>query len=110
VTDNLGATASVSHSVTVQAPPPPNVPPSAEFSFSCTDLGCSFTDASTDSDGTIASWSWDFGDGATSNAQNPDHTYDTGGGFSVQLTVTDNDGDGGSVTHTVTVVAPAGGP
>jgi PKD repeat protein len=110
VTDNRGATASVSKPVTVNVSPPPNAPPTAGFSFSCTDLGCSFTDESTDSDGTVDSWSWDFGDGTSSNAQNPDHTYDTGGDFIVQLTATDNDGVSRSVTHTVTVVAPASGP
>ncbi|MFC7503142.1 endonuclease/exonuclease/phosphatase family protein, partial [Nocardioides sp. GCM10030258] len=38
-----------------------NQPPTASFTHSCTNLACTFTDASTDADGTIASRSWDFG-------------------------------------------------
>ena len=48
------------------AAPAPNAAPTADFTFSCVDLSCDFTDASSDSDGEIASWSWSFGDGATS--------------------------------------------
>jgi uncharacterized surface protein with fasciclin (FAS1) repeats len=50
-----------------------------------------FTDASTDEDGTIDSWSWDFGDDTTSTDQNPTHTYDEVGTYTVTLTVTDDD-------------------
>ncbi len=38
------------------------------------------------------SWHWDFGDGATSNDQSPDHKYISAGNYSVTLTVTDNFG------------------
>ncbi|MCG3156248.1 MAG: hypothetical protein DKINENOH_02871 [bacterium] len=47
-------------------------------------LTVAFTDQST---GGPASWSWDFGDGNSSNAQNPTHTYATAGDYTVQLTV-----------------------
>ncbi|MBR9990579.1 MAG: S8 family serine peptidase [Gemmatimonadetes bacterium] len=80
-----------------------NSPPSASFTYSCSDLSCSFTDTSTDSDGTIASRAWSFGDGSTSTATNPSHTYSSGGTYSVQLTVTDNDGATNSSTRSVTV-------
>ena len=40
----------------------------------------------------ITSWAWSFGDGGTSNLQNPTHTYNTSGTFDVNLTVTDIDG------------------
>ncbi len=83
-------------------------PPTADFSSSCTDLSCSFTDQSSDSDGTIASWSWDFGDGAMSSMQNPDHTYASAGTFPVGLTVTDNDGDSDSTSKNVTVTEATG--
>jgi PKD repeat protein len=53
----------------------------------------SFTDASTDEDGTIASWDWNFGDEATSTEQNPMHTYDAVGTYTVTLIVTDDDGN-----------------
>jgi hypothetical protein len=56
-------------------PPPGNQPPSASFTYDCSVLSCSFTDTSSDSDGTVSGWSWTFGDGATSTAQNPAHEY-----------------------------------
>jgi PKD repeat protein len=106
VKDNGGATGTTSRAVTVTAPPPPNQPPVAKFTWSCTDLSCSFTDGSTD-DGTIAAWSWTFGDNSGSSAtQNPSHVYPAGGSYEVTLTVTDNKGATGTVKHTVTVMAP----
>jgi PKD repeat protein len=45
-----------------------------------------------DSDGSIAAYSWDFGDGNTSTLANPTHSYSTAGTFTPTLTVTDNDG------------------
>ncbi|HYU90630.1 MAG TPA: PKD domain-containing protein, partial [Gemmatimonadales bacterium] len=106
VTDNQGATGSVSHSVTVTAPPPVNQPPVAAFTSSCTQLTCNFTSTSSDPDGSVASYAWTFGDGGTASAQNPSHTYTAGGTFTVTLTVTDNQGGTGNVSHTVTVTAP----
>jgi Zn-dependent metalloprotease len=100
VTDNDGATDSISKDVTVTAP---NVPPTADFTFTTDGLTANFTDTSTDSDGTIVAWDWNFGDGNTSTVQNPSHTYASGGTYSVTLTVTDNDGATDSVTKDVTV-------
>jgi len=48
-------------------------------------LTVNFTDQST---GDITSWSWDFGDGATSTEQNPSHTYTDAGTYTVSLAVT----------------------
>ena len=83
--------------------------PMANFSSSCTLLSCDFTDASTDSDGTIVSWSWDFGDGNSSTSQNPSHTFGSNGTYSVMLTVTDDAGETDSKTIAVTVNDGTGG-
>src|SRR3989441_715690 len=86
----------------------PNQPPTAAFTFSCNGLACSFSDQSSDPDGSVTSWQWTFGDGTTgSTAQNPSHTYSAGGSYTVTLTVTDNQGAPNSpVSHTVQVTAP----
>ena len=56
-----------------------------------------FIDRSEDPDGEVVEWEWDFGDGATSTEQNPTHTYDDPGTYTVTFTVTDD--DGASVTE-----------
>jgi len=91
-----------------------NTNPVANFTSSCTDLACTFTDLSSDPDAGdgVASWTWAFGDNATSNSQNAAHSYSAAGSFDVTLTVTDNNGGTKSVTKSVDVTAaPApGGP
>jgi PKD repeat protein len=83
---------------------PPNQPPVASFSSSCQELACGFNGtASSDPDGTVTSYAWDFGDGATATGAQPAHTFATAGTYPVKLTVTDNLGGTGSVTHNVQV-------
>jgi len=89
--------------------PPANVPPVANFSDTVSGLAVNFTDSSTDSDGTIASRSWNFGDGATSTATNPSHTYAAAGTYTVSLQVTDNSGATNTKTASVTVSSGGGG-
>ncbi len=85
--------------------------PSANFTFTTSGLTANFTDTSTDSGGTIGSWSWTFGDGGTSTAQNPSHTYAAAGTYSVTETVTDSaDGKQSSKTESVTVSSSGGPP
>lgn len=82
-----------------------NSAPTAEFSSLVTGLSVAFTDASTDSDGTIAAWDWDYGDGTThGTTQNPVHAYATAGAKTVTLTVTDNLGSTNAISHTATPV------
>ena len=65
---------------------------------------CDFTDTSTDFDGSVVGWSWDFGDSSgTSSAQNPMYTYPGPGTYTVTLTVTDDMGGIGMTSDDVTV-------
>lgn len=86
-----------------------NTPPAANFSASPNGLTVQFTDTSSDSDGSIASRSWNFGDGTTSTAANPSKTYAAAGTYSVSLTVTDDDGATNTRTQSVTVSTSGGG-
>jgi PKD repeat protein len=92
-----GSSGTESHRV--QAAQPQNRKPHADFHWSCQGLTCHFTDNSSDPDGngTIASWSWDFGDGATgannvSREKDPTHDFSAPGTYTVTLIVTDNAG------------------
>jgi PKD repeat protein len=88
------------------SPPPGPESPVASFSLAPTSgpapLDVAFTDTST---GAPTSWTWSFGDGATSTAANPTHRYATPGTYDVSLTVTN--GAGSSTTTKVHAVAVA---
>jgi len=86
-------------------PPPTNTPPTADFTYTCSGLACSFTDRSADSDGGVVSRSWTFGDGTSSTERNPRRTYTSAGTYDVRLAVTDTDGAAGERTLPVTVSA-----
>ncbi|MBO9663044.1 MAG: pre-peptidase C-terminal domain-containing protein [Dokdonella sp.] len=90
-------------------PPATNVPPVANFSFTTSGLTANFIDSSTDSDGSITARSWNFGDGTSSTATSPSHTYGAAGAYSVALTVTDNGGLTNTKTQSVTVSGGGGG-
>lgn len=88
-------------------PPPPNTPPTASFTSSCSGLGCNFdASGSTDTDGTIVSYAWDFGDGSSGAGAATSHNYAASGSYTVVLTVTDDDGATDTDTQTVNVTAP----
>ncbi len=89
----------------VASGPAANTPPAASFVFSISALTIAFSDLSQDIDGTIAGWSWDFGDGlGTSMLQNPVYGYGADGTYNVTLTVTDDDGATSSITRPVKVL------
>jgi len=92
-------------------PPPPavNQPPTATIDASTIDGYAALTvafdgSASSDPDGTITSYQWDFGDGSASvSGVRADHTFTDPGGYNVRLTVTDDDGATGAVLQNVRV-------
>jgi hypothetical protein len=80
-----------------------NDEPTAAFAHGCSaSLECEFTDQSSD-DGTIASRSWDFGDGQGSADEDPAHQYAAAGTYQVSLEVTDDQGATGSVQVPVSI-------
>jgi PKD repeat protein len=88
----------------------PPTPPVADFSATPTTGETPLTVAFTDqSAGSVTSWSWNFGDGGGSTAQNPTHTYTAEGIYTVSLTVTGPVGqDTESKTNFITVSTPQG--
>ncbi|WP_340819908.1 S8 family serine peptidase [Methanolobus sp. WCC4] len=90
---------------------PTNTPPDADAggTYSGT-VGNAVTfdgSGSYDSDGTIVSYSWDFGDGATESGVSPTHPYAATGTFTVTLTVEDNGGLTNQDTAIVTISEPS---
>jgi len=81
--------------------------PTANFTFTTSGLTATFTDSSTDAGGTIGTYSWNFGDSATSTTKSPSHTYAAAGTYSVTETVKDSvNNTTSSKTQSVTVSAP----
>jgi PKD repeat protein len=104
VTDDRGATATSTQNVTVLGA---NQLPTADFAASCTALACDFNAAlSSDPDGTITAYAWEYGDTATGTGQSSSHTYPAAGQYQVKLTVTDDRGGTHSTTKAFSV-APA---
>lgn len=114
VTDDDGSQATATHVVSV-TPPPPNSPPVASFTRNPSSgeapLGVSFNaSGSYDSDGSITSYVWDFGDGSSGTGVTASHTYSNSGTYTARLIVSDNHGATGTVTHSVIVQTPTPTP
>ena len=109
VTDSQGTNGNKSVSITVTSPPPPPPPPpqlvasaSASPASGMAPLTVNFSGSA--SGGTPPySYSWNFGDGGTSTAQNPTHTYSTAGNYLAIFTVTDSQSAQKSASVSITV-------
>jgi PKD repeat protein len=105
VTDNHGATDIESITIKID-PTAANQPPTAGFRSWCYGESCIFTSTSSDpAPGTIVTYAWDFGDGATEDWNAPFHVYSITArtSFNVTLTVTDNEGATSVATQKVTL-------
>jgi len=86
--------------------------PIAKFTSTCGAESCTFDGTpSTDTGGTISTYSWNFGDGSpTVTGTNPTHVYPTAATYSVTLTVTDNTGSTDGVSHNIAANFGTGNP
>ena len=104
VTDDDGAINSIKKDIAVA-----NVKPSASFAYTPDNPTINdtieFSTASSDRDGEIVSWNWDFDDGTTSSERNPSHRFVEGKQYRVTLTVTDDDGESNSFIKYIRVSA-----
>jgi PKD repeat protein len=98
----------------IVAPPPPNIPPVASFTVDKNNLPAiftsTFTDQSTDSDGTIVSWLWELPNNqniifdTTNYSKTVLYTFTKSGTYTIKLTVTDNKGTSSTATQDIIVV------
>ena len=87
VTDNAGVIATQSRDLVL------NISPTARFTYTCSGWQCKFdASGSSDPDGSIASYSWNFGDGSGATGSIVTHIYNAAAKFTVTLTVADNRG------------------
>lgn len=109
VTDSTGNTSTMTRAILVTAPD--NEPPMASFTAAPTSgsaplmVVCNAS-ASNDPDGTIVSYHWDFGDGATAVGMNTVHGFTAEGAYVVTLTVEDNEGESATESKIILVSAP----
>ena len=88
------------------------VAPTAAFTSQVTDLSVAVDGSSSVAQAgfSVASYAWDFGDGASGTGATTSHSYAASGTYTVKLTAVDTRGVSGTVTHTVTVRAPHTAP
>ncbi|MBI5285999.1 MAG: PKD domain-containing protein, partial [Deltaproteobacteria bacterium] len=108
VKDDKGLEAIGTGYITVTTNKPPKASISATPTSGQAPLKVYFSSsASQDEDGSISSYSWNFGDGTSSEQPNPgEHTYNQSGNYSVKLTVTDNRRATNTATGSITVTKP----
>jgi PKD repeat protein len=86
---------------------PENAAPVAAFSHREDSLTVSVDGSASTDDGGIASWAWDFGDGATGSGRTASHPYTSAGTYTVTLTVRDAAGQTATSSARVAVAGPA---
>jgi PKD repeat protein len=108
VTDDGGLSAMATHIIVIEGIAP-NQPPQAVINGPTTAAAGQMVSfdgsSSSDPDGTIASYAWDFGDGATASGENVTHQYNSAGQYNVALIVTDDGGSSDRSTYTILVEA-----
>jgi Tol biopolymer transport system component/PKD repeat protein len=81
--------------------------PLAAFTHQCSGSACQFDGSgSSDAEGTIASYTWQFGDGTSGSGPTPHHIYAIGDRYAVTLTVTDDTGTTAALNRTIEANAP----
>jgi RHS repeat-associated protein len=103
VTDNRGATASDTAQVNVVANQPPVASAGGPYTGTAGQAIQFNSAGSTDVDGTLTSYQWDFGDGTGGTGTTPSHVYAAAGTYTVRLTVIDNLGAQTTATTTATI-------
>ena len=102
VTDNYGVVNETAQQISIL-----NVGPTSDFIYSPanpTDLqNVTFTDKSSDSDGSIVNWLWNFGDDNSSVLKNSSHKYGDNGTYTITLIVTDDDGSTDTISQQIIV-------
>ena len=104
VTDSVGNSGTATQAVTVAGKV--NQPPVGSFTATASQLVASLDASASTDDGSIASYAWTFGDGATATLTSPSttHTYSAAGTYTIKLIVTDNQGlAGAAVSKSLTV-------
>jgi serine protease len=89
---------------------PVDNPPTAAFTYSCTDLTCTFDGGGSTDDDAIISYAWTFGDGQSGSGAHVGHTYGSAGTRTVTLTVTDTANQSATASKSVTVSSGGGDP
>lgn len=109
VTDDQGFTGIATKQIEVV---PQNVPPVADFTFNDLSTEDSYlvdfdASLSTDADGMISSYFWDWGDGTQSTGRNLSHVYTNPGTYTVRLTVVDNGGASNFIEKNFRINSPS---
>jgi len=100
LTDTASTTAQVTDGTGLQSPV---ANPAGPYQGTTTSPVAFDGSASSDPDGTVVSYDWAFGDGATASGAKPTHAYTTAGTYTVALTVTDDTGRKGTATTTASI-------